>query len=322
MLLNMQLKPSNKSNQFHQSNKLNKSDQITRLVLGTAQLGMDYGIANTTGQPDMQTVRDIVETAWEGGIRQFDTAQGYGDSERVLGKALTDLGISDQAKIISKLDPSIDHKNKESVRRALYKSLDDLNISCLHGLMIHREEIIDDFEDGVIDTLNAFIDEGLIRYVGVSVYSPNRAHQAMQYNSIKLLQFPANIFDHRFQKCGIFEFAEQHEKVIYIRSIFLQGLILINISEIPEKFKYAQAVLRDLGTFSQQIGVSRKALAIGYIKYRYPKSFVIFGAETARQVQDNLAIWGLDFQNELIRMIENRYFNVEEDIINPLHWKQ
>jgi aryl-alcohol dehydrogenase-like predicted oxidoreductase len=307
------------SNQFHRSKKVNQSH---RLVLGTAQLGMAYGIANSTGQPDMETATDILETAWKGGIRQFDTAQGYGDSERVLGKVLTDLGVSDKAKIISKLDPAIDHKKKESVRRAVYNSLDDLNISCLHGLMIHREEIIDYFEDGLCDTLNELIAEGLIKNAGVSVYSPNRAHQAIKYNSIKLLQFPANIFDHRFQKYSIFKFAEQNEKIIYLRSIFLQGLILINISEIPDRFKSAQGILRDLVTFSQQLGVDRNAIAIGYIKKKFPKSFVIFGAETAIQVKNNLSIWEeFDFSNELMGMIENRYFNVEEDIVNPLRWK-
>jgi aryl-alcohol dehydrogenase-like predicted oxidoreductase len=192
-------------------------EDSNRLVLGTAQLGMAYGIANMTGKPDMQAVRHIIETAWEGGIRQFDTAQAYGDSERVLGEALADLGISDQAKIISKLDPSLDHADRESVRKALYRTLDDLKISCLHGLMIHREEIIDDFEGGVINTLNAFIDEGITKSLGVSVYSPDRGYKAMEYNSIESIQCPANIFDHRFQKCGVFDFAEQNGKTVYIR---------------------------------------------------------------------------------------------------------
>ena len=296
-------------------------EDSNRLVLGTAQLGMAYGIANMTGKPDMQAVRDIIGTAWEGGIRQFDTAQAYGDSERVLGKALSDLGVSDQAKIISKLDPSLDHADKESVRMALHRSLDDLKISCLHGLMIHREEIIDDFEDGVIETLNTFIDEGIIKSLGVSVYTPNRGYQAMEYNSIESIQCPANIFDHRFQKCGIFDFAEQNRKTVYIRSVFLQGLILVSNSEIPERLRYAQAVIKDLEVFCRKNGVSPQALAIGYIKYRYPKSFVIFGAETAQQVQDNMVIWRLDFQNDLICDVEDRYSNVEEDIINPLRWK-
>ena len=293
----------------------------SRLVLGTAQLGMHYGIANKTGQPDSSSATAIVETAWKGGIRQFDTAQGYGDSEIVLGKALYDLGISNQAKIISKLDPSLDYKDSESVERSVYGSLNNLKISCLHGLMIHREEIIDHFNDGIIDTLNKLVDKGLINYIGISVYSPQRTIQAMKYETIKLLQIPANILDHRFQKYGVFDFAEQNNKIIYIRSIFLQGLILLNANELPEKMKSAQGVLDDLDAFCCKNGISRKALAISYIKSKYPKSFVLFGAETAQQVETNIINWEYNIGEEIICMLEDRYGNVDENIINPLRWK-
>jgi aryl-alcohol dehydrogenase-like predicted oxidoreductase len=101
-------------------------------------------------------------------------------------------------------------------------------------------------------------------------------------------------------------------------------LILLSRTEkqyISERLRYAQAILKDLEVFCRKNGVSPQELAIGYIKYRYPKSFVIFGAETAQQVQDNMVIWRLDFQNDLIWDVEDRYSNVEEDIVNPLRWK-
>ena len=59
---------------------------INRLVLGTAQLGTNYGIANRMGKPDFDTAEAIIKTTWDAGIREFDTAQGYGDSEQVLGE--------------------------------------------------------------------------------------------------------------------------------------------------------------------------------------------------------------------------------------------
>ena len=79
-----------------------------RLVLGTAQLGMSYGIANSMGQPDQDVANAIVREAWDSGICKFDTAQAYGDSERVLGAALNVLGVVSVAKVISKLDPRLD----------------------------------------------------------------------------------------------------------------------------------------------------------------------------------------------------------------------
>jgi len=56
---------------------------FSHLVLGTAQLGLPYGIANQTGQPDQVVATAIIREAWNQGIREFDTAQGYGDSEQV-----------------------------------------------------------------------------------------------------------------------------------------------------------------------------------------------------------------------------------------------
>ena len=75
---------------------------IIRLVLGTAQLGMDYGIANRTGAPDPETAKQIIKEAIEAGIREFDTAQAYGCSEKVLGRVIAALGVMDQVKIITK----------------------------------------------------------------------------------------------------------------------------------------------------------------------------------------------------------------------------
>jgi aryl-alcohol dehydrogenase-like predicted oxidoreductase len=292
-----------------------------RLVLGTVQLGIPYGISNRSGQPDISSAIAIVETAWRGGIHQFDTAQGYGDSEKVLGKALYDVGVSNQAKIISKLDPSIDYTDNESVKRSIYQSLNNLKISCLHGLLLHREEIIDYFNEGIIDTLNKFVNQGVIKNIGISVYSPHRAIQAMKYETIKLIQLPANVLDNRFWKYGVFDFAEQNNKIVYIRSIFLQGLILLDASELPEKMKFAQGVIEDLDVFCHKNGISRKALAISYIKYKYPKSYVLFGAEAIKQVEDNIVNWEHKIGKELMNMIDERYCNVEEAIINPLLWK-
>ncbi len=292
----------------------------SRMVLGTAQLGMPYGIANKIGQPDIDSAIDIVETAWTGGIRQFDTAQGYGNSEIVLGKALHGLGISNQAKVISKLNPSLDYNDSSSVERSVYESLDNLKVPYLHGLMMHREEMIDHFEDGIIDTLYQLIDNGLINNIGISVYSPDKALQAMKYEAIKLVQLPANILDHRFQKRGVFDYAARYNKTIYIRSIFLQGLILLNTSEAPPKIPFAQSILEDLDLFCRKSMISRNKLAISYVKCKYPAAYVLFGAESAKQVHDNLISWKSTIGKELMNLVEEHYCNIGENILNPSRW--
>ena len=119
----------------------NQPTDISRLVLGTAQLGMDYGIANKSGRPNSAMAEEMVETAWENGIKIYDTAQGYGESEKALGKALNSLGLSSDANIITKLDPKLDLLDKDALEQAVRESLTRLEVPSLHGLMLHREKL-------------------------------------------------------------------------------------------------------------------------------------------------------------------------------------
>ena len=58
-----------------------------QLVLGTAQLGLDYGITNTNGKPKLTQSLEIIKQALDNDINIFDTARAYGDSEYILGLA-------------------------------------------------------------------------------------------------------------------------------------------------------------------------------------------------------------------------------------------
>ena len=108
-----------------------ESKTESRLVLGTAQLGMPYGIANSTGKPDFETAVSLIKTAWEHGIREFDTAQAYGESETVLGRALSSLGISNDVRIITKLDPKLDPQEGQNIQKAINRRLERLQIPSL-----------------------------------------------------------------------------------------------------------------------------------------------------------------------------------------------
>jgi len=222
-----------------QSNELNKSNRTSRLVLGTAQLGMNYGISNKAGQPDLKTAEMIVRTAWEAGVCEFDTAQVYGQSEHVLGRCLKNIGITDKAKIISKFDPSIDHFDRAALSSALTRSLHDLGIQSLYGLMLHEEDMLDSWATGLESNLLGMVDSGRVGHVGVSVYSPEKAIQALNIESISMVQLPTNIMDRRFERAEVFDLAEDTGKTIYIRSIFLQGLLLMSPDSLPEHMRFA-----------------------------------------------------------------------------------
>ena len=184
------------------------------LVLGTAQLGLSYGIANKTGQPNLGQAEVIVQEAWNHGVREFDTAQGYGISETVLGKILKKLGVSSEAKVISKFDPTLNHQDKDQLSDSLEQTIEQLAVPQLYGMMLHREALLDLWDKGLGETLLNFVRSGKVQKIGVSVSSPDYALQAINTDGIDLIQVPSNIMDRRFETVGVFQLAQQLKKKI------------------------------------------------------------------------------------------------------------
>jgi len=307
---------------LNQLNKSNQSNQPSRLVLGTAQLGMDYGIANTSGQPIYHTARSIVQEAWESGINEFDTAHAYGQSERILGRVFKDLGIADEARVITKFAPDIDHSDRASLNSALETSLNNLGIESLYGLMLHREEYLELWEKGLGDTLKGFIAKGLTEHIGVSVYSPDKAVLALETAGINIVQLPSNIFDRRFEKAGVFELAEKLQKDIYVRSVYLQGLLFLKPNELPNHMCFAEPVLKNLEAFLKENGYTYNSLALSYVKQAYPKAKILIGAETPEQVEENIRVWGAAQSRDVVDRVRLAFPSVDERILNPSFWKQ
>ena len=292
----------------------------SRLVLGTAQLGMPYGIANTTGQPDLSQARDIIRTGWENGIHQFDTAQAYASSESVLGLALQELGLTNEAKIITKPHPNLDHLKPEALSRAVESSLYRLKVPSLYCLMLHSESFLDILDRGLKDILFNITYVGHAKYIGVSVYSPEKALQAINSDVIDFIQLPTNVLDRRFEKAGVFNLAVAKKKKIYIRSVFLQGLILMRESEIPESLEFAKPALKILDKLAKEFGMARQEMALGYVKQKFAHAKIVFGAETPKQVSDTVSAWMADAMNSIPNKLEESFSSVDERILNPSLW--
>ena len=285
---------------------------MSHLVLGTAQLGMKYGVANTTGQPDVETVVDIIRVAWEGGIRAFDTAQAYGESERALGRAFRALGITEQVEVTTKLAKDIDVNDEAVVVKAVKGSLDRLGVPILHAVLLHTE--------GEIGRLPALLSHSFTRHIGLSVYSPERALKALEMEDMSMLQMPGNVLDRRFERAGIFEGAKERGVQVYLRSVFLQGLLLIDPEQLPSHLKFALPVIQTMASLAHRLRVSSRVLALQYVKQAFPDAHVIIGAETPQQVQENISLWKAVPLLGIIDLIREAFDGVDERVVDPRMW--
>lgn len=296
---------------------------INKLVLGTAQLGMKYGIANKTGQPSLGQCYKIIETAWQHKIRYFDTAQNYGDSELILGQCLKQLKVNNQAEIISKIPEDISQIDGRKILKNLKKSLFNLNVSSLYGLLLHNPHNLDSWNNNSQQVIKMIKESRLVQKIGISVYTYKEVFKALKNKNLEILQMPFNLFDQAYYHKQVFKKVKKNKVTIFLRSIFLQGILLMDIKELPKEYCHFIKYLLRRDKLCRQYGISKKELAISYIKKRAQGAFVIFGAEDPRQIEENISIFNKrKLQNDIIQTIEEKLLVTDENIINPSKWNK
>jgi aryl-alcohol dehydrogenase-like predicted oxidoreductase len=290
---------------------------IDRLVLGTVQLGIPYGISNKTGKPDFSSACAIVKTAFDQGITRFDTAQAYGDSEEVLGNIFNKLKLGGRAKVYSKLHPGLDLRSENAVRQSVEGSLRKLKVDRLEGLLLHQEDGMRFWDECLGGALRKLVANGKVKLIGVSFYTPQRAIDVLDIGGIDIIQVPANILDRRFENAGVFKKAQERGKKVFVRSVFLQGLLLMPLDHVPASMRHALPYLERVEQMACDMKLSRQELVLGYAAKRWPGSSVLFGADSSKQVIDNVRSFSADI---FVKVDENVFKNVPENVLNPALW--
>jgi hypothetical protein len=250
---------------------------IEKLMLGTVQFGLDYGVANKDGQVPYRKVLRILENAYRRGIRFLDTAISYGDSEKVLGRALDELGLNGAFNIVTKIRPLpadiTPDEAAELIRESLEESLSNLRCRHLYGCMFHREE-----ELRFLPLLRKFREQGIIEKYGISIDSAAVATEEIHCD---ILQLPMNILDRRFENL-------RTDAEIFARSAFLQGLLLMDETDIPAALAPLKAEAARFEPIRRELGVSRMEFCLRYNLSKHPLNRVLIGVNTEEQLDMNM----------------------------------
>jgi aryl-alcohol dehydrogenase-like predicted oxidoreductase len=302
--------------------KLGKTGvRISRLCLGTAQLGMNYGINNVTGKPSFEESESIIKNAVENGINMFDTAPEYGDSEKIVGACLKDF---DKGKLIfiSKVPPIDWDKNEEiivdGVKKNVKKTLENLGIKTLPIYLFHRFEDAIKGNGLILKELKKLKEDGFIGKIGISTYTPDEAEKSLNIGNVEAIQIPFNLVDKRLLENGFLKKAKRKEIVILARSVFLQGLFFKD--NIPDKLKEFWPYRRRILTMCEKNNITIGELALRYNLSINELDSILIGVEKTEQLIENLKILKKGkLAKEIIQEI-NDLGSAPEKIVNPSLW--
>lgn len=286
----------------------------SRLALGTVQFGLSYGIANTSGQVKLDEAANILAYAKNKNLDTIDTAIAYGQSEEVLGQ----LGIENW-NIVSKLPEvpisvnSIKNWVFEQVSQSIYR----LGSQHLYGLLLHRpDQLLGSMGDELYEALISLKQEGLVKKIGVSIYNYEELIEITKCHSFDLVQAPLNIMDRSFVDSGWASRLKDQNIEIHVRSIFLQGLLLMG-SERPVKFSRWHNIWNQWDSWLAMNKISALEACLGYVFSVPEVDKVIVGIESLDQLLEILAAVKYENPN-----IPPPFWcgPIDPDLINPAKW--
>ena len=255
-----------------------------KLALGTVQFGKKYGVSNQNdSKVSPNEVEKILSFAKEIKIDTLDTAADYGDSETVLGKS----GVNN-FNIITKLPYLLDtHNLDKDILNFTNRSLRNLKMELLYGLLVHKStDLLSKNGEVLYANLIRLKEEGVVQKIGVSVYQPEEIDLLIERFDLDLIQAPFNVIDGRMLNSGIMQKLSNSKVELHVRSIFLQGLLLMKDIDRPTKFDKWSSTWKIWHEWLNDSKISAVGACLNYALSYKEISKVIVGVESLVQLKE------------------------------------
>lgn len=257
-----------------------------KIGLGSVQWGLQYGVSNTSGQTSDREITSILSSAHAHGVDTIDTACLYGDAEGKLGQQRLDSFriISKTPRCASIVDAGMAFN---FLHNSIHQSLGKLGISKLYGYLVHQaDDLLGPKGPMIVDALRQLKEQGLADKVGVSVYSKEQLDAITGFFIPDLIQVPVNVIDQRLIKNGALKRMKDLGVEIHARSAYLQGLLLMPLSQVPAYFDPVRPLLNRWHQRIQVQKLSPAQAAIAFVRDIEEIDQIIIGVENTLQFEE------------------------------------
>lgn len=286
-----------------------------KLILGTVQFGISYGINNMTGRIRQEDVFSILNYAQSAGIHLLDTADAYGNAVDLIGKYHATFS-SNKFQVITKFK-SLEHQ-ETNIEYFVKDSLSRLDTTYLFGCLYHSFGDYLKYKKSPQHLLSLKT-IGKIKYLGVSIYTNEQFCIALEDENIDIIQLPYNLLDNQVQRGELMREAKLRGKIIHVRSVFLQGLFFKDINLLPSYLLPLRECLQRLRDLSNIYKIGIAELALNYVANNPLIDGVLIGVDNLPQLKINIQSLGKPLSTEIIEAI-NSISVPDTNLLNPSNW--
>lgn len=283
-----------------------------KLVIGTAQFGFKYGIANKKGIVSLEEGGIILEYAKENGVNMLDTSFGYGDSESKLGV----IGVSEWQVVTKIVRVSEDKDIASQVEKNIHLSLNRLKINSLYGVLFHNpDQLLGQSGFEVYSALQKLKEEGIIGKIGISVYSTDELESLISNFDFDIVQAPFNLFDRRLSETGWLTKLASANIEVHIRSVFLQGLLLMHPADRPTKFGRWNKLWAAYDNWLLENNITALQACLNYVLDNPKINKCLVGIDSLENIQEIISAVNTEIP------VLPEYLNCNDlELINPHLW--
>jgi len=264
-----------------------------QLALGTAQLGLDYGITNESGRVPAAEAQAMLDAAWAGGVRMLDTAPAYGSSEAGLGQAFAHRPKRAWRVITKTMPlrlPAIDSQALAQVDAAFQRSLAALG--AVDSLLVHHaDDLLVPGGEALYGWLREQQQQGRVRRIGASIYDGPQARQLLQRYALDVVQLPASIADQRLLADGTVARLADAGIELHARSLYLQGLLLADPGFVAGRFPAQAAWTQRFHDECRRRALQPVQACLSFFRGQPALAVAVIGAASRAEIAALLAAW-------------------------------
>lgn len=290
--------------------------EVSLLGLGLAQISRT---ATVKGQiTDSAT---IINSALDLGINFLDTAACYGDTEQLIGQAVSHR--RDEYILATKAGHVVDDNDnlpwtRKTIEESINRSLRLLRTDYVDVLQLHSCSVETLQSGEAIEAVQRAQETGKARFIGYSGDN-EAARWAVRSGVFKTLQTSYNVVDQHFSTTGILDIAQTAQMGVIIKRPVANSAWWANQEPYPyarEYFRRAQ-IMKSSGPLVHEL--ENKVLeATGFVVSQHAVSSLITGTQSLAHLQANVAMINdqLPIPKETVIEIEHRFREVEDN------WRQ
>ena len=278
-----------------------------KIVIGLAQFGLPYGVANKLKHDRKKQFSKVINFAQKKNIKFLHTSKYYGNANDLI-----------QKKKINSFTIYLKYKPEDILN---IKNIDSFNLKKIFDsksiiLMLDGfENLNNDMASKVYQLISYLKKKNFIKKFGYSVYSFKNLKKICKIFRPDIVQFPYNILDRRLEKNNLISYLKTKKIEIHVRSIFLQGVLLQKISELPKYFLKWKKILNKFNNQMNKCNVSNLEGCINFVLRNKYIDKVLIGVDHVDQLKQILEV------KKNKKIIFPQFVIKNQELINPSKWK-